>query len=118
MAKNPKRSMKKTLTASVGLALVGTGSIAGAANAIAANEAKPQNFEGAISAEAYGKTTQDIPIDYTALNEAVKAAEAQGVKVTQGEVEEVTVATSAEADAKVAEAKKEAPQTLRSCVRQ
>ena len=107
MAKNPKRSMKKTLTASVGLALVGTGSIAGAANAIAANEAKPQNFEGAISAEAYGKTTQDIPIDYTALNEAVKAAEAQGVKVTQGEVEEVTVATSAEADAKVAEAKKE-----------
>ena len=107
MAKTPKRSMKKTLTASVGLALVGTGSIAGAANAIAANEAKPQNFEGAISAEAYGKTTQDIPIDYTALNEAVKAAEAQGVKVTQGEVEEVTVATSAEADAKVAEAKKE-----------
>lgn len=107
MAKNPKRSMKKTLTASVGLALVGTGSIAGAANAIAANEAKPQNFEGAISAEAYGKTTQDIPIDYTALNEAVKAAEAQGVKVTQGEVEEVKVATSAEADAKVAEAKKE-----------
>lgn len=107
MAKNPKRSMKKTLTASVGLALVGTGSIAGAANAIAANEAKPQNFEGAISAEAYGKTTQDIPIDYTALNEAVKAAEAQGVKVTQGAVEEVTVATSAEADAKVAEAKKE-----------
>ena len=107
MAKNPKRSMKKTLTASVGLALVGTGSIAGAANAIAANEAKPQNFEGAISAEAYGKTTQDIPIDYTALNEAVKVAEAQGVKVTQGEVEEVKVATSAEADAKVAEAKKE-----------
>jgi len=107
LAKNPKRSMKKTLTASVGLALVGTGSIAGAANAIAANEAKPQNFEGAISAEAYGKTTQDIPIDYTALNEAVKVAEAQGVKVTQGEVEEVKVATSAEADAKVAEAKKE-----------
>lgn len=68
MAKNPKRSMKKTLTASVGLALVGTGSIAGAANAITANDAKPQNFEGAVSAEAYSKTTQDIPVDYSALD--------------------------------------------------
>lgn len=50
LAKDTKRSMKKTLTASVGLALVGTGSIAGAANAITANDAKPQNFEGAVSA--------------------------------------------------------------------
>ena len=107
MAKNPKRSMKKTLTASVGLALVGTGSIAGAANAITANDAKPQNFEGAVSAEAYSKTTQDIPVDYSALDEAVKVAKEKGVKVTQGETEEVKVTTSAEADAKVAEAKKE-----------
>ena len=104
LAKNPKRSMKKTLTASVGLALVGTGSIAGAANAITANDAKPQNFEGAVSAEAYGKTTQDIPVDYSALDEAVKVAKEKGVKVSEavsvlgrpaiGEVATVTIGTS------------------------
>lgn len=112
MTKNPKRSMKKTLTASVGLALVGTGSIAGAANAISANDAKSHNFEGAVSAEAYSKTTQGIPVDYTALDEAVKVAKEQGVKVTQGETEEVTVSTMADAEAKVAEAKKESDATI------
>lgn len=112
MAKNTKRSMKKALTASVGLALVSTSSIAGAANAIATNDAKPHNFEGAVSAETYGKTTQDIPVDYSALDEAVKVAEAQGVKVSTGETQEVTVSSMAEAEAKVAEAKKESTATI------
>lgn len=112
MAKNTKRSMKKTLTASVGLALVSTSSIAGAANAIATNDAKPHNFEGAVSAETYGKTTQDIPVDYSALDEAVKVAEARGVKVSTGETQEVTVSSMAEAEAKVAEAKKESTATI------
>lgn len=112
MAKNTKRSMKKALTASVGLALVSTSSIAGAANAIATNDAKPHNFEGAVSAETYGKTTQDIPVDYSALDEAVKVAETQGVKVSTGETQEVTVSSMAEAEAKVAEAKKESTATI------
>lgn len=112
MAKNTKRSMKKALTASVGLALVSTSSIAGAANAIATNDAKPHNFEGAVSAETYGKTTQDIPVDYSTLDEAVKVAEAQGVKVSTGETQEVTVSSMAEAEAKVAEAKKESTATI------
>lgn len=112
MAKNTKRSMKKALTASVGLALVSTSSIAGAANAIATNDAKPHNFEGAVSAETYGKTTQDIPVDYSALDEAVKVTEAQGVKVSTGETQEVTVSSMAEAEAKVAEAKKESTATI------
>ena len=101
-----KSSMKK-MTAGVGLALIGTTSVAGAANAITTNEAKPLKYEGAVSAEAYGKTTQDIPIDYSALDEAVKVAEAQGVKVSTGETQEVTVSSMAEAEAKVADAKKE-----------
>lgn len=106
-----KSSMKK-MTAGVGLALIGTTSVAGAANAITTNEAKPLKYEGAVSAEAYGKTTQDIPIDYSALDEAVKAAEAQGVKVSTGETQEVTVSSMAEAEAKVAEAKKESTATI------
>ena len=101
-----KSSMKK-MTAGVGLALIGTTSVAGAANAITTDEAKPLKYEGAVSAEAYGKTTQDIPVDYSALDEAVKAAEAQGVKVSTGETQEVTVSSMAEAEAKVADAKKE-----------
>ena len=101
-----KSSMKK-MTAGVGLALIGTTSVAGAANAITTDEAKPLKYEGAVSAEAYGKTTQDIPIDYSALDEAVKVAEAQGVKVSTGETQEVTVSSMAEAEAKVADAKKE-----------
>lgn len=112
MAKNTKRSMKKALTASVGLALVSTSSIAGAANAIATNDAQPHNFEGAVSAETYGKTTQNIPVDYSALDEAVKVAEAQGIKVSTGETQEVTVSSMAEAEAKVAEAKKESAATI------
>lgn len=106
-----KSSMKK-MTAGVGLALIGTTSVAGAANAITTNEAKPLKYEGAVSAEAYGKTTQDIPIDYSALDEAVKAAEAQGVKVSTGETQEVTVSSMAEAEAKVADAKKESTATI------
>lgn len=106
-----KSSMKK-MTAGVGLALIGTTSVAGAANAITTNEAKPLKYEGAVSAEAYGKTTQDIPVDYSALDEAVKAAEAQGVKVSTGETQEVTVSSMAEAEAKVAEAKKESTATI------
>ena len=106
-----KSSMKK-MTAGVGLALIGTTSVAGAANAITTNEAKPLKYEGAVSAEAYGKTTQDIPIDYSALDEAVKVAEAQGVKVSTGETQEVTVSSMAEAEAKVAEAKKESTATI------
>lgn len=101
-----KSSMKK-MTAGVGLALIGTTSVAGAANAITTDEAKPLKYEVAVSAEAYGKTTQDIPVDYSALDEAVKVAEAQGVKVSTGETQEVTVSSMAEAEAKVAEAKKE-----------
>lgn len=101
-----KSSMKK-MTAGVGLALIGTTSVAGAANAITTDEAKPLKYEGAVSAEAYGKTTQDIPIDYSALDEAVKVAEAQGVKVSTGETQEVTVSSMAEAEVKVADAKKE-----------
>lgn len=101
-----KSSMKK-MTAGVGLALIGTTSVAGAANAITTDEAKPLKYEGSVSAEAYGKTTQDIPIDYSALDEAVKVAEAQGVKVSTGETQEVTVSSMAEAEAKVADAKKE-----------
>lgn len=101
-----KSSMKK-MTAGVGLALIGTTSVAGAANAITTDEAKPLKYEGAVSAEAYGKTTQDIPVDYSALDEAVKVAEAQGVKVSTGETQEVTVSSMAEAEAKVADAKKE-----------
>ena len=101
-----KSSMKK-MTAGVGLALIGTTSVAGAANAITTDEAKPLKYEGAVSAEAYGKTAQDIPIDYSALDEAVKVAEAQGVKVSTGETQEVTVSSMAEAEAKVADAKKE-----------
>lgn len=101
-----KSSMKK-MTAGVGLALIGTTSVAGAANAITTDEAKPLKYEGAVSAEAYGKTTQDIPIDYSALDEAVKVAEAQGVKVSTGETQEVTVSSMAEAEAEVADAKKE-----------
>lgn len=101
-----KSSMKK-MTAGVGLALIGTTSVAGAANAITTDEAKPLKYEGAVSAEAYGKTTQDIPIDYSALDEAVKVAGAQGVKVSTGETQEVTVSSMAEAEAKVADAKKE-----------
>ena len=101
-----KSSMKK-MTAGVGLALIGTTSVAGAANAITTDEAKPLKYEGAVSADTYGKTTQDIPIDYSALDEAVKVAEAQGVKVSTGETQEVTVSSMAEAEAKVAEAKKE-----------
>lgn len=106
-----KSSMKK-MTAGVGLALIGTTSVAGAANAITTDEAKPLKYEGAVSAEAYGKTTQDIPIDYSALDEAVKAAEAQGVKVSTGETQEVTVSSMAEAEAKVADAKKESTATI------
>lgn len=106
-----KSSMKK-MTAGVGLALIGTTSVAGAANAITTNEVKPLKYEGAVSAEAYGKTTQDIPVDYSALDEAVKAAEAQGVKVSTGETQEVTVSSMAEAKAKVAEAKKESTATI------
>lgn len=106
-----KSSMKK-MTAGVGLALIGTTSVAGAANAITTNEAKPLKYEGAVSAEAYGKTTQDIPVDYSALDEAVKAAEAQGVKVSTGETQEVTVSSMTEAEAKVAEAKKESTATI------
>lgn len=106
-----KSSMKK-MTAGVGLALIGTTSVAGAANAITTDEAKPLKYEGAVSAEAYGKTTQDIPIDYSALDEAVKVAEAQGVKVSTGETQEVTVSSMAEAEAKVAEAKKESTATI------
>lgn len=106
-----KSSMKK-MTAGVGLALIGTTSVAGAANAITTDEAKPLKYEGAVSAEAYGKTTQDIPVDYSALDEAVKAAEAQGVKVSAGETQEVTVSSMAEAEAKVAEAKKESTATI------
>jgi hypothetical protein len=102
----------KKMTAGVGLALIGTTSVAGAANAITTNEAKPLKYEGAVSAEAYGKTTQDIPVDYSALDEAVKAAEAQGVKVSTGETQEVTVSSMAEAEAKVAEAKKESTATI------
>lgn len=101
-----KSSMKK-MSAGVGLALIGTTSVAGAANAITTDEAKPLKYEGAVSAEAYGKTTQDIPLDYSALDEAVKVAEAQGVKVSTGETQEVTVSSMAEAEAKVADAKKE-----------
>lgn len=41
------------------------------------------------------------------LDEAVKVAEAQGVKVSTGETQEVTVSSMAEAEAKVADAKKE-----------
>lgn len=107
----PKSSMKK-MTAGVGLALIGTTSVAGAANAITTDEAKPLKYEGAVSAEAYGKTTQDIPIDYSALDEAVKVAEAQGVKVSTGETQEVTVSSMAEAEAKVADAKKESTATI------
>jgi LPXTG-motif cell wall-anchored protein len=106
-----KSSMKK-MTAGVGLALIGTTSVAGAANAITTDEAKPLKYEGAVSAETYGKTTQDIPVDYSALDEAVKAAEAQGVKVSAGETQEVTVSSMAEAEAKVAEAKKESTATI------
>lgn len=106
-----KSSMKK-MTAGVGLALIGTTSVAGAANAITTDEAKPLKYEGAVSAEAYGKTTQDIPVDYSALDEAVKVAEAQGVKVSAGETQEVTVSSMAEAEAKVAEAKKESTATI------
>ena len=106
-----KSSMKK-MTAGVGLALIGTTSVAGAANAITTDEAKPLKYEGAVSAEAYGKTTQDIPVDYSALDEAVKVAEAQGVKVSTGETQEVTVSSMAEAEAKVAEAKKESTATI------
>lgn len=106
-----KSSMKK-MTAGVGLALIGTTSVAGAANAITTDEAKPLKYEGAVSAEAYGKTTQDISVDYSALDEAVKAAEAQGVKVSAGETQEVTVSSMAEAEAKVAEAKKESTATI------
>lgn len=106
-----KSSMKK-MTAGVGLALIGTTSVAGAANAITTDEAKPLKYEGAVSAEAYGKTTQDIPVDYSALDEAVKVAEAQGVKVSAGETQEVTVASMAEAEAKVADAKKESTATI------
>ena len=106
-----KSSMKK-MTAGVGLALIGTTSVAGAANAITTDEAKPLKYEGAVSAEAYGKTTLDIPVDYSALDEAVKAAEAQGVKVSAGETQEVTVSSMAEAEAKVAEAKKESTATI------
>lgn len=116
----PKGSMKKKMTAGVGLALIGTTSVAGAANAITADEAKPLKYEGTVSAEAYGKTTQEIPVDYTALDEAVKAAEGQGVKVTTGETQEVTVSTMAEAEAQVAEAKKESAATaekLRAAVK-
>jgi hypothetical protein len=102
----------KKMTAGVGLALIGTTSVAGAANAITTNEVKPLKYEGAVSAEAYGKTTQDIPVDYSALDEAVKAAEAQGVKVSTGETQEVTVSSMAEAEAKVAEAKKESTATI------
>lgn len=106
-----KSSMKK-MTAGVGLALIGTTSVAGAANAITTDEAKPLKYEGAVSAEAYGKTTQDIPVDYSALDEAVKVAEAQGVKVSAGETQEVTVSSMAEGEAKVAEAKKESTATI------
>lgn len=106
-----KSSMKK-MTAGVGLALIGTTSVAGAANAITTDEAKPLKYEGTVSAEAYGKTTQDIPIDYSALDEAVKVAEAQGVKVSTGETQEVTVSSMAEAEAKVADAKKESTATI------
>ena len=106
-----KSSMKK-MTAGVGLALIGTTSVAGAANAITTDEAKPLKYEGAVSADTYGKTTQDIPVDYSALDEAVKAAEAQGVKVSTGETQEVTVSSMAEAEAKVAEAKKESTATI------
>ena len=106
-----KSSMKK-MTAGVGLALIGTTSVAGAANAITTDEAKPLKYEGAVPAEAYGKTTQDISVDYSALDEAVKAAEAQGVKVSAGETQEVTVSSMAEAEAKVAEAKKESTATI------
>lgn len=106
-----KSSMKK-MTAGVGLALIGTTSVAGAANAITTDEAKPLKYEGAVSAEAYGKTTQDIPVDYSALDEAVKVAEAQGVKVSTGETQEVTVSSMAEAEAKVADAKKESTATI------
>lgn len=106
-----KSSVKK-MTAGVGLALIGTTSVAGAANAITTDEAKPLKYEGAVSAEAYGKTTQDIPIDYSALDEAVKVAEAQGVKVSTGETQEVTVSSMAEAEAKVADAKKESTATI------
>jgi LPXTG-motif cell wall-anchored protein len=102
----------KKMTAGVGLALIGTTSVAGAANAITTDEAKPLKYEGAVSAEAYGKTTLDIPVDYSALDEAVKAAEAQGVKVSAGETQEVTVSSMAEAEAKVAEAKKESTATI------
>lgn len=106
-----KSSMNK-MTAGVGLALIGTTSVAGAANAITTDEAKPLKYEGAVSAEAYGKTTQDIPVNYSALDEAVKVAEAQGVKVSAGETQEVTVSSMAEAEAKVAEAKKESTATI------
>ena len=106
-----KSSMKK-MTAGVGLALIGTTSVAGAANAITTDEAKPLKYEGAVSAEAYGKTTQDIPIDYSALDEAVKVAEAQGVKVSTGETQEVTVSSMAEAEAKGADGKKESTATI------
>lgn len=106
-----KSSMKK-MTAGIGLALIGTTSVAGAANAITTDEAKPLKYEGAVSAEAYGKTTQDIPVDYSALDEAVKVAEAQGVKVSTGETQEVTVSSMAEAEAKVADAKKESTATI------
>lgn len=71
--KSPNRSKKKNLIAGAGLALMIPSTFAGAANALSASDAKPQEYKGAVSAEEYSKSTYDIPVDYSSLDAIAKA---------------------------------------------
>lgn len=100
------RSFKKTATATVGMVLMGTSTFGGVAHALTTAEAAPQNFKNAVSAEEYAKTAQEVSIDYTSLDDAVKSAQDKGVKVATGDVKEVTVSTLEEAQKLKSEAEK------------
>ena len=117
--KSPNRSKKKAFIAGAGLALMIPSTFAGAANALTASDAKPQDYKGAVSAEEYSKSTYDIPVDYSALDAIAKAAQDKGVKVTNGETKTIVAANHADGLKKAEEAKKEAAsqvETLKKAV--
>lgn len=108
MTKSPNRSTKKTFIAGAGLALMIPSTFAGAANALTTSEAKPLEYKGAVTAEDYGKSTYEIPVDYASLDAIAKAAQDKGVKVTNGETKTIIAANHADGLKKADEAKKDA----------
>jgi hypothetical protein len=112
--KSPNRSKKKNLIAGAGLALMIPSTFAGAANALSASDAKPQEYKGAVSAEEYSKSTYEIPVDYSSLDAIAKAAQEKGVKVTNGDTKTITATDHSDGVKKAEEAKKDAASQVES----